>query len=64
MRQLHELPLVQRDIYLSGYGAYHRGANLENNPLDHHSYLGILWDEGWADADEDARQDGTVNPGL
>jgi hypothetical protein len=57
MRTIDELPLPQRSAYLAGYNAFQNGDLIENNPSDPKSYLGILWDLGWADADEDVRTD-------
>jgi hypothetical protein len=57
MRTLDNLPIPQREAYCGGYEAFMAGKPITNNPSDPQSYLGILWDEGWADADEDARTD-------
>jgi hypothetical protein len=57
MRTIDNLPLPQRDSYLSGYDAFMAGWPIESNPSDPESYFGTLWDWGWADAETDARQD-------
>jgi len=55
MLTLAELPITHRASYMAGYDARQRSEPITANPSSPRSRQGFLWDEGWADADEDAR---------
>jgi hypothetical protein len=57
MHTLDDLPLPQRDLYLEGYRAFQTRKRLEDNPYARNTYFAVMWDHGWADADDDVRLD-------